>query len=261
MTATTIRPAIGYGDVHAVTRVLADSVDWIGQKGLDQWQSGFADPGKVWEGVERGWTWMLHHGPRHQLAGTITLAPGSDPVAVDRDFWSLDDPMTARAMYVSKVALAEGFHGHDLGSLMLDWACWRAGRLGFGAVRLDAWKTNHDLHAYYRRRGWHDLGIVDLPHRRSGALFERRASLIRPALAEELYVLPTWQPFDTTVSADEPVGDHIEPGADVHISNSAILGGSSMCVVGGQTVHGWALEHRGAGIGCYVAFRPAGKHL
>lgn len=52
----------------------------------------------------------------------------------------------------------------------------QAARAGKTWLRLDAWRTNTALHDYYRRHGFTDVRIVDLPWRGSGALFQRPAA-------------------------------------------------------------------------------------
>lgn len=59
---------------------------------------------------------------------------------------------------------------------MLAWAARRATRAGKPLLRLDAWKSNPGLHRYYLSQGFQLVRVVDLPHRRSGALFERPSS-------------------------------------------------------------------------------------
>ena len=60
---------------------------------------------------------------------------------------------------------------------MLDWAADLAAGRGLTWLRLDAWRTSDRLHAYYRRHGFTHMRTVDLPHRGSGAIFQRR---VRP---------------------------------------------------------------------------------
>jgi hypothetical protein len=43
-------------------------------------------------------------------------------------------------------------------------------------LRLDAWRTNEALHAYYRKAGFQHVRTVEYPHRGSGALFQRATS-------------------------------------------------------------------------------------
>jgi hypothetical protein len=62
---------------------------------------------------------------------------------------------------------------------MLDWAAARARETGKSWLRLDAWKTNLALHRYYRSQGFALLRVVDLPHRQSGALFQRSTRFAR----------------------------------------------------------------------------------
>lgn len=51
----------------------------------------------------------------------------------------------------------------------------RAAEEGAEWVRLDAWRTNTALHAYYLRHGFEHLRTVERAHRNSGALFQRAA--------------------------------------------------------------------------------------
>jgi hypothetical protein len=48
-------------------------------------------------------------------------------------------------------------------------ACW---------LRVDAWKTNPDLGRYYESQSFAHVRTVDLPHRRSGALYQRPAGSV-----------------------------------------------------------------------------------
>lgn len=64
--------------------------------------------------------------------------------------------------------------GRDVGGKLLDWAESLAAARGRKWLRLDAWRTNEQLHAYYRRQGFTRFKVVDLSHRGSGALFQRR---------------------------------------------------------------------------------------
>jgi hypothetical protein len=68
--------------------------------------------------------------------------------------------------------------GREIGSALLDWASRRAASHGKRWIRLDAWRSNADLHRYYVQRGFHHVRTVELPHRRSGALFQREANMV-----------------------------------------------------------------------------------
>ncbi|MER5914752.1 GNAT family N-acetyltransferase [Streptomyces sp. NPDC001982] len=90
----------------------------------------------------------------------------------DPEFWtSADDP--ASALCVHRMAVARSASGVGVGARLLDWAAERAARQGKHWLRLDAWKDNEGLHRYYKSVGFTLVRIIDLPHRRSGALFQR----------------------------------------------------------------------------------------
>jgi GNAT superfamily N-acetyltransferase len=63
--------------------------------------------------------------------------------------------------------------GTGMGNRLLLWANKQAAAAGKYWLRLDAWKDNPELHEYYKRQGFQLLGIVNLAHRGSGALFQK----------------------------------------------------------------------------------------
>ena len=164
----TIRQAVP-ADLMTVGGILRSVSDWLHSRGYDQWPTGSPSlgPAKLGEQIARGEFWVV--------------AGDDDPVAViaisstgDTDFWTLEE-LAEPACYVSKAAVVRRRAGEDLGALLLRWACdWAAGT-GARLVRLDAWKTNQELHSYYRRQGWRYLRTVHAPNRNSGALFQRDA--------------------------------------------------------------------------------------
>ncbi|RIQ18272.1 GNAT family N-acetyltransferase [Jiangella rhizosphaerae] len=151
-------------DLDAFLDVLSAASARLHARGIDQWPRRFA-ASKVLPDIEAGRAYVVRDG-RPVVATTILSEVG------DADFWTpaeLADP----AYYVSKIATVDGYTG--LGSALLDWCGRQAARQGGELLRLDAWRTNPDLHAYYLARGFRHVRTVELPHRNSGALFERPA--------------------------------------------------------------------------------------
>ncbi|MEU7789938.1 GNAT family N-acetyltransferase [Amycolatopsis sp. NPDC049159] len=111
-----------------------------------------------------------------------TAGPAPVPVATmtlgeeAASFWRpADEP--AAALYVSHLAVDRAAAGHGVGAWLLDEAAEEAARRGKRWLRLDAWKSNARLHAYYRRSGFRLVRIADGAGG-SGALFERAVSLL-----------------------------------------------------------------------------------
>lgn len=103
--------------------------------------------------------------------GTITV----DELA-DTDFWRRSDRVKD-ALYVHRMAVSRQRAGEGIGSAMLNWAGRRALWTGRPKLRLDAWRTNDDLHKYYEKQGFRRLRTVPVARRGSGELFERPAGL------------------------------------------------------------------------------------
>lgn len=154
----------------AVETLLLDASGWLASRGIDQWR-GSPRREKILAAIARGECFLAQ--TDGAIVGTITI----DDLA-DSDFWS-DDDLPTTALYVHRLAVARSAAGRGLGGMLLDWAATRARETGKPWLRLDAWKTNLALHRYYRSQGFALLRVVDLPHRQSGALFQRSTGFAR----------------------------------------------------------------------------------
>ncbi|GAA4863387.1 GNAT family N-acetyltransferase [Kitasatospora terrestris] len=163
MTALEMRAARP-DELGLVEDLLAGASEWLASLGSDQWQFPPRRE-RLIESMSRGECFLASLDGR--VVGTLTVDEQADP-----EFWQPgDEPETA--LYVHRMAIARDAAGQALGARMLDWAAGRAAAVGKSRLRLDAWKTNPALHRYYRGQGFNLLRTVDLPHRQSGALFER----------------------------------------------------------------------------------------
>lgn len=160
-------------DLVALTALQADSVAWLAAKGLDQWQSGQPRaprdrPGShLTDSIDEHTCWIVDSDT--EALATIIVDDKADP-----EFWS---PAEANeALYVHRMIVKRSLAGHDLGAVLLDWADELAGQARRHWLRLDAWRTNTALHDYYRHQGFAHVRTVDLAHRGSGALFQRKIS-------------------------------------------------------------------------------------
>jgi len=153
-------------DLMEVLALLNEAAAWLHSRGLDQWPDGFS-ANRIGPMVARHEVWIARNDGRP--VGTVTISGEADP-----DFWTAAESREP-AVYLSKLAISRSEAGSGLGALLLRWAVDYAARIGCDWARLDAWRTNDQLHAYYHRQGWEQLRIVSLPHRRSGALFQRPA--------------------------------------------------------------------------------------
>lgn len=171
-------------DLPTVFGVLNDAALWLDERGIRQWPTYFDRRG--WRGeriggyVDAGWVWIASD-PRGAIA-VITLSPEADP-----DFahgWP-DGPDDA--LYIYRMATVRRARGNDIGARLVTWASDRAAHDGHRWLRLDCFRTNTQLHAYYERLGFRRVGTVEHATRGSGALFQRRATQLRdPVPVQEL---------------------------------------------------------------------------
>ncbi|MEV4103899.1 GNAT family N-acetyltransferase [Nonomuraea sp. NPDC049649] len=165
------------GDLRGVLALLADTAGWLHARGVKQWPREGFGPDRIMPLIEERVLFLLDDELRAldpdepaTPVATIALDRYADP-----EFWTQDDDPGA-ALYVHKLAVARPWSGSGLGDALLDWAGATAYGAGLPWLRLDCAKRNERLQRYYRRRGFRHLRTVDLPHRASGALFQRRAA-------------------------------------------------------------------------------------
>jgi len=168
MTTVDIRPARP-DELAVVEALLTEASAWLASRGIDQWQYP-PHRDRLTRAIRRGECFLaVRHG---KPVATMRLDDHADP-----EFWSdADQPDTA--LYIHQMAVARTAAGQGIGAAMLDWAADRAARAGKAWLRLDAWKTNPGLHAYYTGQGFALVRIVDLGHRFSGALFQRPVTAV-----------------------------------------------------------------------------------
>lgn len=98
-------------------------------------------------------------------------------VRPDMDFWTEADDLGS-AWYIGRLMVAE--HGRDYGGQLLDLMALAAAGDGRKYLRLDCWRSNVGLQAYYLARGFEHVRTVEHPHRLSGALFQRDVTVALP---------------------------------------------------------------------------------
>lgn len=155
-------------EVDAVADMWAEAGRWLATIGSDQWQYP-ARRERIATSIAAGQCWLLDCG--ETTLATVTLDGHADP-----EFWTpADEP--GRALYVHRMVVRRQAAGAGLGAALLDWAGAQAEAAGRAWLRLDAWRTNEALRRYYEAQGFTLVRVVDLPHRRSGALYQRPVEL------------------------------------------------------------------------------------
>lgn len=161
-------------DLPAVLALLAEAARWLHAIGVRQWPAEGFPAGRIQPLIDAGVVYLFHTAwDPGAPAATMALDRQADP-----EFWRPAD-RPDDALYVHKLAVSRAHAGEGLGGALLDWAALRAAAQGRRWLRLDCAKDNARLQAYYRAAGFRHVRTVDLPHRASGALFEREVSTPR----------------------------------------------------------------------------------
>jgi ribosomal protein S18 acetylase RimI-like enzyme len=161
-------------DLAEILDMRAETANWLGALGTDQWARPFPDEqsqsDRLLAGITAGETWMVRDGSI--TIGTITINGFSNPL-----LWT-EAECAESARYVHKMNVRRSHAGVGLGGRLLDWAGNRAAKEGAKWLRLDAWTTNEALQNYYRRQGFQHVRTVVRPDYPSGAIFQRPATIV-----------------------------------------------------------------------------------
>ncbi|MFG2756808.1 GNAT family N-acetyltransferase [Streptomyces wuyuanensis] len=164
----TIWPAVA-SEAETIALMWDEAAQSLRESGIDQWQYP-ANSEKIARDVRYGTAYVVRVG--REYLGTITVDEFADP-----EFWNPEDRPDA-ALYAHRIIVRPAIRGISLGASLLDWASRKAERCGKAWLRVDVWKTNMALRRYYESLGFEQVRTVDLPHRRSGALYQRRAGTV-----------------------------------------------------------------------------------
>jgi ribosomal protein S18 acetylase RimI-like enzyme len=161
-----IRQAVP-NDLDAAVQVITEVSTWLAGKDIS-WLIDF--PGPFKKRIAQGEVYLAYLDDWKTLTGTVSLSREPDP-----ELWS---SYPGQARYVHRLAVRRKFAGRCIGTALVDLAGHMAAMEGVPWLRLDCSKDNKALQSYYLNQGFQYLDTVDLPHRLSGALFQRPSRLL-----------------------------------------------------------------------------------
>jgi GNAT superfamily N-acetyltransferase len=162
----------GTEQVDEVLRLRTHAEHWLANAGIEQWTASAVGEKSIRAHIERGSTYIVRDEDQIVCA-TFTLDGG------DRDFWT-EEELAEPAVYLYKFIVHSAYRGTGLGEALMNWICRRADAAGARLLRLDCWRTNEGLHAYYLNRGFRQVDVRSAYGRKSGALFERDTTIQTP---------------------------------------------------------------------------------
>lgn len=154
-------------DVDSIVELRKEAARWLASIGSDQWSNASIAIEEFRRRVETsiadGETWVAVD-DQGSISGTIAVDEHTNPGLWNDD--ELADSLIIHRMIRSSRA------PHGTARLLLRQAIEVARRAGRQWIRLDAWTTNHALHAYYESMGFRHVRTVKDHHTYSAALFE-----------------------------------------------------------------------------------------
>lgn len=163
-----IRPASS-DDEGVIIGLIEGASSWLRGKDTDQWAKPWPDretrDERIRNGIRLRRTWIVWDGG--MPAATVTVDPRPDV-----GIWPPSEDVSA--VYLHRLVVSRAYAGINLGGVLIDWAAQREARAREVTwVRVDVWRTNTGLHAYYERRGFSRSGTCTDPAYPAGALFQK----------------------------------------------------------------------------------------
>lgn len=157
---------------------------WLIGQGTNQWANNTRKKmrPRFMRSIEQGECYVAED--EGGLVGMVTVDEYADP-----EFWRPED-QPAAALYVHRMVVDRSRAGMGIGAALLDWSSNVAASKGRRWLRLDAWRANAALHRYYQSQGFALVRVVELAHRGSGALFQRRVDCTTPEVSPVSPVSP-----------------------------------------------------------------------
>ena len=161
-----VRPAAEH-DVSAIVRLLQDCVAAMRAAGIEQWDEIYPTESVIRADIAAGTMYAGVHGG--EIAGVVVLNDYQDPEYADVP-WTIDDE---RIAVVHRLMVDPGHQQRGVARSLMAFIEQRAGELGYGALRLDAFTQNPRALRLYQGLGYHDAGRITL---RKGVfrVFEKR---------------------------------------------------------------------------------------
>jgi GNAT superfamily N-acetyltransferase len=151
-----VRPAHD-DDLTRVTALLRDCVTQMRAEGIDQWDDVYPTAATLLSDARAGALYVASANGL-PVAGAFVIDERQEPeyAAVP---WSVD---ASRVGVVHRLMVHPRCQGRGLGAFLMRFAEARARRLGFGALRLDAFASNPRSLHLYAGLGYRDAGAVTL---------------------------------------------------------------------------------------------------
>jgi GNAT superfamily N-acetyltransferase len=149
-----VRPA-HEDDLPRVGELLRDCIAAMRADGVEQWDDVYPNASTMLADV-RGGTLYVASAKGFPIAGAFTINDRQDPEYADVP-WTILAP---RVAVVHRLMVHPRLQGGGLGPFLMRFAELRARRLGYRALRLDAFTANPRALRLYATLGYHDAGAV-----------------------------------------------------------------------------------------------------
>ncbi|GIH91557.1 GNAT family N-acetyltransferase [Planobispora siamensis] len=152
-------------DREVVVALRREASEWLAVEGIGQWEKPWPSEAeqnaRIDAAIARGGTWMFCEGG---VTGATVTFFGEDRGG----FW---EPTLRRsgtgtavasapALYLQRMIVGAAWRGRKVGARILDWASECGRRSGAEFLRVDIWRGNDGLEAYYSRQGFTRAGVI-----------------------------------------------------------------------------------------------------
>lgn len=150
-------------DLDEIVKLIRELSGWLRTKGVQQWSDAFSRS-ILEEEISRDELYVLHD--KNQIIGTVVLGKDAG------ELWS---DSSAKAIYLSRLAVIRARAGHGLGEAIMSWAERKVQQNGADSLRLVCDASNPFLPTYYKNLGYEPRGSkLYEPWNMTFAMFEKK---------------------------------------------------------------------------------------
>jgi GNAT superfamily N-acetyltransferase len=149
--------------------------DALRKRGIEQWDDTYPTPETVAQDIAAEQLFVVSTGP--QCHAVVTLNSRQEP-----EYGTLPWRTAEPALVIHRLCVDPAIQRRGLGRQLMDFAERYATDKKYASIRLDAYSGNADALAFYRQRGYRDVGQVRFPRRPlTFCCFELAVHASRPA--------------------------------------------------------------------------------
>lgn len=149
-------------DLDAVMGIIAEAVESLRSRGVDQWQDGYPNAAAIQADMEAGISYVacLDSEGKEQILGTAAISFAPEPTyrEIYDGAWRAEKPYAV----IHRIATAEAHKGCGVATALLEFARKSCRERGVSWIRIDTHRDNLVMQKFLEKEGFRRCGSITL---------------------------------------------------------------------------------------------------